>query len=225
VHILSLAIGSRWHIGRPLALLQHLLHAGPAQQADSGRDEEQDDNLVLAAVALEARGEDVLVLGVAADGQVVRQAKGLVAGRARGTAGARAALYQRGLRIARQRRGFAAEASVRQRRRRARGRGVRVRAELDDGAVGEAGTFAETGRSLDVSVKHSKWQASQGNSQAATRRRKSELPRSWRPMRMVRDDQAGATNANSASGPPGKQRSNETLCWAKTTLLGDDLFR
>lgn len=56
------------------------LQQGPAQQARRGEDEDEDDRLVLDAVALEAGREHVFFLGVGADRQLVRQAEGPVAG-------------------------------------------------------------------------------------------------------------------------------------------------
>ncbi|KAH8165587.1 hypothetical protein CIB48_g2637 [Xylaria polymorpha] len=68
--------------GGPLAPAQLVdaLGGGPAQQAGGAEDEAPDDDLVLAAVALDAGGEDVGgvgVDGVLADGQVLGQAEGV----------------------------------------------------------------------------------------------------------------------------------------------------
>lgn len=71
----------------PLPHVDGLLHARPAQQARGAEYEPPDDELVLAAVALEAHGRDVLVGGALADRQRLRQAEvpvALAARRARG---------------------------------------------------------------------------------------------------------------------------------------------
>lgn len=73
----------------PLPLVDGLLHARPAQQARGAEDEAPHDELVLAAVALEAHGRHVLVGGALADRQRLRQAEApvaLAAGRRRGAA-------------------------------------------------------------------------------------------------------------------------------------------
>lgn len=71
----------------PLPHVDGLLHARPAQQARGAEYEPPDDELVLAAVALEAHGRDVLVRRALADGERLRQAEvpiALAARRGRG---------------------------------------------------------------------------------------------------------------------------------------------
>lgn len=65
-----------------------LLHARPAQQARGAEYEPPHDELVLAAVALEAHGRDVLVGRALADGQRLREAEAPVALAAGGGRGA-----------------------------------------------------------------------------------------------------------------------------------------
>ncbi|KAI9744114.1 MAG: hypothetical protein M1818_002266 [Claussenomyces sp. TS43310] len=110
---------------------EDLLDGGPSQQADGGGDEKQDDDLILGAVALEAHGEDIFLLGVVTDGQVLAEAEGAIAAVARGRVGGAA-----GQGGAHEERVVAAAV--------ARGDAA-VGPELDDGAVGEAGAFAEGG--------------------------------------------------------------------------------
>jgi hypothetical protein len=98
----------------------------PRQQACRREDEDEDDRLVLDAVALEARREDVFLLGIGADGQLVAEAEGAVAGRAcevGASGGGRSGAAEKG---GRRRRGFG-------------------RVERDDGTVVEADTLAEGG--------------------------------------------------------------------------------
>lgn len=95
----------------------------PAQQAGGAEDEAPDYDLVLVAVALEAGGDDVFFFGVFADGEVVFEAEGAVALGAGGGGGSG---------------GEEAGGWV-------GGGGVVVEgAEGNDGAVCEAGAFAES---------------------------------------------------------------------------------
>lgn len=59
--------------------LEHPLERGPAQQAQRAKDEAPDDDLVLVAVALEAQGDDVVLLCVFAEADALAEAKGLCA--------------------------------------------------------------------------------------------------------------------------------------------------
>lgn len=72
----------------PLPLVDGLLHGRPAQQARGAEDESPHNELVLAAVALEAHGRHVLVGGALADRQRLRQAEAPVALAARRRRGA-----------------------------------------------------------------------------------------------------------------------------------------
>jgi hypothetical protein len=59
------------------------LQTSPSQQPCCAEKESPYDDLVFAAVPLEAHGDYILLLGAFADGQVVRQTEGPVALRAR----------------------------------------------------------------------------------------------------------------------------------------------
>lgn len=72
----------------PLPLVDGLLHGRPAQQARGAEDKPPHDELVLAAIALEAHGRHVLVGGALADRQRLRQAEAPVALAARRRRGA-----------------------------------------------------------------------------------------------------------------------------------------
>lgn len=120
---------------RLLPKQQYPLPCRPPQQPKRGTDKPQHNNLVLGAIPLEAGRDDVLLLGVLADGQVLRDAERAVALAAGGSGG--------GARF--QERGGAGE-QVRS------GCGFGLGRQLDDGAVGEACAFAERGRGWRVSV-------------------------------------------------------------------------
>lgn len=112
------------------------LDARPAQQAQRADDEAPDDDHVLPRVALEAHGHHVLLLGVPADGQVVGEAEGAGALRARVGGGASGV----GRRRAGERVQGAQEIGGGRRR---VGGGAVFGPEAHDGAVAEAGAFAE----------------------------------------------------------------------------------
>jgi hypothetical protein len=64
----------------PLTLFFHdALQPSPAEQSRRAENEPPDDDLVLGAVALETTRDNVLFLGVLAEGQVVLEAEGAVA--------------------------------------------------------------------------------------------------------------------------------------------------
>jgi hypothetical protein len=117
----------------PRPLLQQSPHPSPHQQPYSSRNEQKDNNLILPAIALETSREDILLLCAFAEGDSLSEAEcavAFVAGRA-AVAGCAGFEKVRDWKVERR-------------------RGGRVRlgvgvggAELDDGAVVEAGAFAE----------------------------------------------------------------------------------
>jgi len=56
-----------------------LLDSSPTQKAGRSSNKQQDDNLILSAISLEASREDVFLLGALADRNVVRETEGTVA--------------------------------------------------------------------------------------------------------------------------------------------------
>lgn len=130
------------------------LEGRPPHQTDGADDEGPDDELVLVAVALEAQRRDVVLLGVLAEVDALAQAEGL------GALGARLGLGPR--RVRSRQDGVAGLVVCELRaeddgpqRLLARGRGggaFVLGAQWDDGAVLEAGAFAEGRRGWRVGV-------------------------------------------------------------------------
>jgi len=106
-------------IARPkilvLPILQYLPDARPTQQTNGARNERQHHNLVLPAISLETRREDILILDFVADGQSLVFTELFVACRAAGSCSADLEVHGGWLSCLKR----------------------------DDGAVGEAGALAE----------------------------------------------------------------------------------
>lgn len=125
------------------------LEGRPPHQAHGADDEGPDDELVLVAVALEAQRRDVVLLGVFAEVDALAQAEGL------GALGARLGLGPRRVRPRQDSVAGRVGCGLRAEDEGPRGQGggaVVLGAQRDDGAVLEAGAFAERRRGWRVGV-------------------------------------------------------------------------